>query len=81
MTEHERGVIGMGVGRHEYNAALREIYRRLDGVEAWQKDHDEDHETDDDERRDGRRWTVTQILTALGVATAVGAFWLNATGR
>lgn len=75
----------MGVGRGEFKGRLDDIYRRLDRLEEWRGEHEDEHDEDSDrrttERRDGRRWTLTQILTALGVATAVGGFWLNALGR
>lgn len=71
----------MGVGRREFEGSYRDLDRRMKELEQWRRDHGQEHDDDEDERRDGRRWTFTQIVAVIVATVTVSGFWLNALGK
>lgn len=70
-------------------AGIEERQRALErDVERLEDEHEQDMDklaTADRERRtvrrEDRKWTVGQVIAAVGAAAALGAFWLAAIGR
>ena len=69
------------IRRGEWDRYREATDRRIDDVEQWQRDHDEDEEERAKEARGNSQWTVTRTLAVVTTAVALLGLLLQAMSR